>query len=86
MKLFLSFVGSSSLETDDITVEKTTDDLESTKVKATEEPTQADDENSNVGAVQPPSRKRKRKRGTGEKGKKKKSKKQKPTTLRRNIR
>nr|XP_022335587.1 helicase ARIP4-like [Crassostrea virginica] len=78
--------GSSSLETDDITVEKTTDDLESTKVKATEEPTQADDENSNVGAVQPPSRKRKRKRGTGEKGKKKKSKKQKPTTLRRNIR
>lgn len=75
-----------SMDTDDLPQVKAEDDPKPPKVKAIEELTQADDENSSNTPAQQTGRKRKRKRGGGEKGKKKKSKNAKPVTLRRNIR
>lgn len=78
--------GSYTMDTDELPQVKMENDPKPPKVKAVEELTQADDENSSNAPVQQTGRKRKRKRGGGEKGKKKKSKNAKPVTLRRNIR
>lgn len=78
--------GSYTMDTDELPQVKTENDPKPPKVKAVEELTQADDENSSNAPTQQTGRKRKRKRGGGEKGKKKKSKNAKPVTLRRNIR
>lgn len=75
-----------TMDTDELPQVKTENDPKPPKVKAIEELTQADDENSSNAPAQQTGRKRKRKRGGGEKGKKKKSKNAKPVTLRRNIR
>lgn len=75
-----------TMDTDELPQVKTENDPKPPKVKAVEELTQADDENSSNAPAQQTGRKRKRKRGGGDKSKKKKSKNAKPVTLRRNIR